>query len=99
MAMNNVEWTLENIKKAEKACEEAQQMVIIKTIDVSVPGDTTLPGLGMEGSGRVLDEAGKEKNEGYECQWQERWVKKGEAEGAESADAAVGVDGSLPVSL
>lgn len=51
MAMNNVEWTLENIKKAEKACEEAQQMVIIKTIDVSVPGDTTLPGLGMVGSG------------------------------------------------
>lgn len=42
MAMNNVEWTPENIKKAEKACKEAQQMVIIKTIDVSVPGDSTL---------------------------------------------------------
>lgn len=51
MAMNNVEWTPENIKKAEKACKEAQQMVIIKTIDVSVPGDTTLSGLGMRGVG------------------------------------------------
>lgn len=36
MAMNNVEWTPESIKKAEKACKEAQQTVIIKTIDVSV---------------------------------------------------------------
>lgn len=42
MAMNNVEWTPESIKKAEKACKEAQQTVIIKTIDVSVPGETTL---------------------------------------------------------
>ena len=53
MAMNNVEWTPENIKKAEKACKEAQQVVIIKTIDVSVPGDSTLSGVGMAGCGTV----------------------------------------------
>ena len=53
MAMNNIEWTPENIKKAEKACKGAQQMVIIKTIDVSVPGASTLSGLGMEGFGMV----------------------------------------------
>uniref|UniRef100_A0A8C4LNH7 DOMON domain-containing protein n=1 Tax=Equus asinus TaxID=9793 RepID=A0A8C4LNH7_EQUAS len=40
MAMNNVEWTPENIKKAEKACKEAQQMVIIKTIDEIVENTT-----------------------------------------------------------
>ncbi|KAM9651465.1 putative DBH-like monooxygenase protein 2 [Trichechus inunguis] len=40
MAMNNVEWTPENIKKAEKACKEAEQTVIIKTID-EVVGNTT----------------------------------------------------------
>lgn len=44
MALNNVEWTPESIKKAEKACKEAQQMVIIKTIDVSVPEGTTSRG-------------------------------------------------------
>ncbi|EPQ13200.1 DBH-like monooxygenase protein 2 [Myotis brandtii] len=40
MAMNNVEWTLENIKKAEKACKEAQQTVLIKTIDEVVENTT-----------------------------------------------------------
>uniref|UniRef100_A0A8C9D4T2 DOMON domain-containing protein n=1 Tax=Panthera leo TaxID=9689 RepID=A0A8C9D4T2_PANLE len=40
MAMNNVEWTPENIKKAEKACKEAQQTVIIKTIDEVVENTT-----------------------------------------------------------
>ncbi|XP_019605410.2 putative DBH-like monooxygenase protein 2 [Rhinolophus sinicus] len=40
MAMNNVEWTPESIKKAEKACKEAQQMVIIKTIDETVENTT-----------------------------------------------------------
>ena len=35
-------------KKVEKACKEAQQTVIIKTIDVSVPGDTALSGLGLK---------------------------------------------------
>lgn len=35
MAMSNVDWTPENIKMAEKACKEAQQTVVIKTIDVS----------------------------------------------------------------
>lgn len=49
MAMNNVEWTPESIKKAERACKEAQQMVIIKTIEVSVPGDTSLSGSGRRG--------------------------------------------------
>lgn len=44
MALSNVEWTPESIKKAEKACKEAQQTVIIKTIDVSVLGDTGLSG-------------------------------------------------------
>ncbi|KAL6030229.1 hypothetical protein STEG23_035757 [Scotinomys teguina] len=34
MVLNNVEWTPENIKKAEKACKESQQTVLIKTIDV-----------------------------------------------------------------
>ncbi|XP_075809950.1 DBH-like monooxygenase protein 2 [Microtus pennsylvanicus] len=33
MVLNNVEWTPENIKKAEKACKESQQTVLIKTID------------------------------------------------------------------
>ena len=69
IAMNNVEWTPENIKKAEKACKEAQQTVIIKTIDVSVPRDTTLSGLGMEGGGMVLDKARKRKKEVGEWQW------------------------------
>ncbi|KAB1276205.1 DBH-like monooxygenase protein 2 [Camelus dromedarius] len=40
MAMNNVEWTPENIKKSEKACKEAQQTVIIKTIDEIVENTT-----------------------------------------------------------
>uniref|UniRef100_A0A8D1KKE2 DOMON domain-containing protein n=1 Tax=Sus scrofa TaxID=9823 RepID=A0A8D1KKE2_PIG len=40
MAMNNVEWTPESIKKAEKACKEAQQTVIIKTIDELVENTT-----------------------------------------------------------
>ncbi|XP_007950965.1 putative DBH-like monooxygenase protein 2 [Orycteropus afer afer] len=40
MAMNNIEWTPENIKKAEKACKEAQQTVIIKTIDEVVENTT-----------------------------------------------------------
>lgn len=44
MVLNNVEWTPENIKKAEKACKESQQTVLIKTIDVRVTGDTTLQG-------------------------------------------------------
>ncbi|XP_008820148.2 DBH-like monooxygenase protein 2 [Nannospalax galili] len=33
MILNNVEWTPENIKKAEKACRESQQTVMVKTID------------------------------------------------------------------
>lgn len=66
MAMNNVEWTPENIKKAEKACKEAQQMVIIKTIDVSVPGDSTLSRLEMAGCGMVLGQARKRKEEAGE---------------------------------
>ncbi|KAG8523360.1 putative DBH-like monooxygenase protein 2 [Galemys pyrenaicus] len=36
MVLNNVEWTPETIKKSEKVCKEAQQVVVIKTIDVSV---------------------------------------------------------------
>ncbi|XP_027701964.1 putative DBH-like monooxygenase protein 2 [Vombatus ursinus] len=40
MAMNNVEWTPEIIKKAEKACKEADQVVIIKTIDEMVRNQT-----------------------------------------------------------
>ncbi|XP_055445525.1 putative DBH-like monooxygenase protein 2 [Bubalus kerabau] len=40
MAMSNVEWTLESIKKVEKACKEAQQTVIIKTIDELVENTT-----------------------------------------------------------
>ncbi|XP_068405930.1 LOW QUALITY PROTEIN: putative DBH-like monooxygenase protein 2 [Eschrichtius robustus] len=40
MAMNKVEWTPENIKKAEKPCKEAQQTVIIKTIDELVENTT-----------------------------------------------------------
>ncbi|XP_036614582.1 putative DBH-like monooxygenase protein 2 [Trichosurus vulpecula] len=40
MAMNNVEWTPETIKKAEKACKEADQVVIIKTIDEMVRNQT-----------------------------------------------------------
>ncbi|XP_027824193.3 putative DBH-like monooxygenase protein 2 [Ovis aries] len=40
MAMSNVEWTPESIKKAENACKEAQQTVIIKTIDELVENTT-----------------------------------------------------------
>ncbi|OWK06258.1 hypothetical protein Celaphus_00012329 [Cervus elaphus hippelaphus] len=40
MALSNVEWTPESIKKAEKACKEAQQTVIIKTIDELVKNTT-----------------------------------------------------------
>ncbi|GAB1290726.1 DBH-like monooxygenase protein 2 [Apodemus speciosus] len=44
MVLNNVEWTPENIKKAEKACKESQQTVLIKTIDVRVTVEATLQG-------------------------------------------------------
>ncbi|XP_058510877.1 DBH-like monooxygenase protein 2 [Ochotona princeps] len=40
MAMSSVEWTPENIKKAEKACKEAQLTVLIKTIDELVENTT-----------------------------------------------------------
>ncbi|XP_036103396.1 putative DBH-like monooxygenase protein 2 [Molossus molossus] len=40
MAMNNVEWTPESIQKAEKACKESQQTVLIKTIDEIVENTT-----------------------------------------------------------
>ncbi|KAK2509745.1 hypothetical protein MC885_012885 [Smutsia gigantea] len=40
MAMNNVEWTPENIKKAERICKETQQLVIIKNIDEVVENTT-----------------------------------------------------------
>lgn len=42
MVLNNVEWTPENIKTAEKACKESQQTVLIKTIDVRITGEATL---------------------------------------------------------
>ncbi|XP_059112561.1 DBH-like monooxygenase protein 2 [Peromyscus eremicus] len=40
MVLSNVEWTPENIKKAEKACKESQQTVLIKTIDEEVENTT-----------------------------------------------------------
>ncbi|EDL13566.1 DBH-like monooxygenase protein 2 precursor [Mus musculus] len=40
MVLDNVEWTPENIKKAEKACKESQQTVLIKTIDEEVENTT-----------------------------------------------------------
>ncbi|XP_057647850.1 DBH-like monooxygenase protein 2 [Chionomys nivalis] len=40
MVLNNVEWTPENIKKAEKACKESEQTVLIKTIDEEVENTT-----------------------------------------------------------
>ncbi|XP_036782022.2 putative DBH-like monooxygenase protein 2 [Manis pentadactyla] len=40
MAMNNVEWTPENIKKAERICKETQQLVVIKNIDEVVENTT-----------------------------------------------------------
>ncbi|MBZ3887721.1 DBH-like monooxygenase protein 2 [Sciurus carolinensis] len=40
MVMNNIEWTPENIKKAERACKESQQIVLIKTIDEVVENTT-----------------------------------------------------------
>lgn len=58
MVLNNVEWTPENIKKAEKACKESQQTVLIKTIDVRVTEDTSLQGWGM-GSGETKDGGSK----------------------------------------
>lgn len=35
MAINMVEWNNDSIKRAEQACKEAEQIVLIKTIDVS----------------------------------------------------------------
>lgn len=58
MVLNNVEWTPENIKKAEKACKESQQTVLIKTIDVRVTEGTSLQGWGM-GSGETKDGGSK----------------------------------------
>ncbi|CAI5796779.1 DBH-like monooxygenase 2 [Podarcis lilfordi] len=40
MAVNLVEWDQETIKKAEKACKEANQIVVIKTIDEVVRNET-----------------------------------------------------------
>ncbi|XP_028914011.1 putative DBH-like monooxygenase protein 2 [Ornithorhynchus anatinus] len=40
MAMSEVEWTEENIRKAERACREADQVVVIKTIDEVVTNRT-----------------------------------------------------------
>ncbi|XP_010606010.1 putative DBH-like monooxygenase protein 2 [Fukomys damarensis] len=40
MVMNNVEWTPENIKTAEKACKEARQTVMLKTIDELIENTT-----------------------------------------------------------
>nr|XP_004661136.2 putative DBH-like monooxygenase protein 2 [Jaculus jaculus] len=40
MVMDNVEWTPENIKKAEKACKESQQTVMIKTLDEQIENTT-----------------------------------------------------------
>ncbi|XP_022365789.1 putative DBH-like monooxygenase protein 2 [Enhydra lutris kenyoni] len=59
MAMNNVEWTPENIKKAEKACKEAQQMVIIKTIDELVENTTGwIPDIIPAARGPCLESSG-----------------------------------------
>nr|XP_008114864.1 PREDICTED: putative DBH-like monooxygenase protein 2 [Anolis carolinensis] len=41
MAINLVDWDNETIKKAEKACKEAEQTVIIKTIDELVRNETS----------------------------------------------------------
>ncbi|XP_020033575.1 putative DBH-like monooxygenase protein 2 [Castor canadensis] len=40
MILNNVEWTQENIKKAEKACKESLQTVMIKTINELIENTT-----------------------------------------------------------
>ncbi|XP_038176977.1 DBH-like monooxygenase protein 2 [Arvicola amphibius] len=63
MVLNNVEWTPENIKKAEKACKESQQTVLIKTIDEEVENTTgwipdiipTLRGPCLESSGGKVE--------------------------------------------
>nr|XP_008114858.1 PREDICTED: DBH-like monooxygenase protein 2 [Anolis carolinensis] len=41
MGINLVDWDNETIKKAEKACKEAEQTVIIKTIDELVRNETS----------------------------------------------------------
>ncbi|KAK2096767.1 DBH-like monooxygenase protein 2 [Saguinus oedipus] len=59
MAMNNVEWTPESIKKAEKACKEAQQTVIIKTIDEVVENTTGwIPDITPTPRGPCLESSG-----------------------------------------
>uniref|UniRef100_G1SD71 DOMON domain-containing protein n=1 Tax=Oryctolagus cuniculus TaxID=9986 RepID=G1SD71_RABIT len=59
MAMNNVEWTPENIKKAEKACKEAQQTVLIKTIDEVVENTTGwIPNITPTPRGPCLESSG-----------------------------------------
>ncbi|VTJ58843.1 Hypothetical predicted protein [Marmota monax] len=40
MVMSSIEWTSESIKKAERACKESQQIVVIKTIDELVENTT-----------------------------------------------------------
>ncbi|KAG3277338.1 putative DBH-like monooxygenase protein 2 [Ictidomys tridecemlineatus] len=40
MVMSSIEWTPESIKKAERACKESQQIVVIKTIDELVENTT-----------------------------------------------------------
>nr|XP_012623515.1 putative DBH-like monooxygenase protein 2 isoform X1 [Microcebus murinus] len=59
MAMNNVEWTPENIKKAEKACREARQTVLIKTIDEVVENTTGwIPDITPTPRGPCLESSG-----------------------------------------
>ncbi|XP_026550277.1 DBH-like monooxygenase protein 2 [Notechis scutatus] len=40
MAINSVQWDNETVKKAEKACKEAPQIVSIKTIDEVIANET-----------------------------------------------------------
>ncbi|XP_021501944.1 DBH-like monooxygenase protein 2 [Meriones unguiculatus] len=59
MVLNNVEWTPENIKKAEKACKESQQTVVIKSIDEEVENTTGwIPDITPTPRGPCLESSG-----------------------------------------
>lgn len=48
MAMDFVDWNNETVKTAEKAAKEADQIVVIKTINVSPPSALFLVGVTSE---------------------------------------------------
>ncbi|XP_038621348.1 putative DBH-like monooxygenase protein 2 [Tachyglossus aculeatus] len=59
MVMSGVDWTEENIRKAERACQEADQVVIIKTIDEMVTNRTGhIPAIAAPVRGSCVESSG-----------------------------------------